>query len=33
MMLIADFGDNKEQYTSHTLYIVEEPDLAGRRLE
>jgi hypothetical protein len=25
MILIADFGDNKEKHTSHTLYIVEEP--------
>ncbi|MGD8447401.1 MAG: hypothetical protein PVI94_28125, partial [Desulfobacterales bacterium] len=25
MILIADFGDNQEQYDTHTLYIVEEP--------
>ena len=31
MILIADFGDNKRQYTTHTLYIVNEPRLPGRR--
>ena len=25
MILIADFGDNKEKYAAHILYIVEEP--------
>ena len=31
MILIADFGDNKRQYTTHTLYIVNEPRLSGMR--
>ena len=29
MILIADFGDNKEQHSTHTLYIVPEPVLKG----
>jgi len=29
MILIADFGDNQEQHDTHTLYIVEEPELEG----
>jgi len=28
MILIADFGDNKEKHDSHILYIVEEPHVA-----
>ena len=31
MILIADFGDNDEQYDTHTLYIVAEPPLYGER--
>ncbi len=31
MILIADFGDNQEQHDTHTLYIVEEPELEGKR--
>jgi hypothetical protein len=31
MILIADFGDNQEQHDTHTLYIVEEPELEGER--
>ena len=31
MILIADFGDNQEQYDTHTLYIVEEPKLDCER--
>ncbi|MGD9136417.1 MAG: hypothetical protein PVH42_06630 [Desulfobacterales bacterium] len=27
MILIADFGDNRERYDTHTLYVVEEPEL------
>lgn len=29
MILIADFGDNKEQHDTHTLYIIEEPHLTS----
>jgi hypothetical protein len=29
MILIADFGDNRERYTTHTLYVVEEPEFEG----
>lgn len=29
MILIADFGDNKRQYDTHTLYVIEEPHLSG----
>ena len=29
MILIADFGDNRERYDTHTLYVVEEPKFAG----
>ena len=31
MILIADFGDNQQQYDTHTLYIVEEPKPEGGR--
>jgi hypothetical protein len=31
MILIADFGDNKQVHDAHTLYIVEEPRLKGQR--
>lgn len=31
MMLIADFGDNKAQYDTHTLYIVAEPESGSGR--
>jgi hypothetical protein len=31
MILIADFGDNKQVHDVHTLYIVEEPRLKGQR--
>ena len=31
MILIADFGDNRQQHDTHTLYIVEEPVLEGER--
>lgn len=31
MILIADFGDNKEEHETHTLYIIEEPRLYGER--
>jgi len=31
MILIADIGDNQEQHDTHTLYIVEEPELEGER--
>jgi len=33
MILIADFGDNRERHATHTLYAVEEPRLAGERIE
>lgn len=31
MILIADFGDNKEQHDTHTLYIIKEPRLTNNR--
>jgi len=31
MILITDFGDNKEKHDMHTLYIIEEPRLSGER--
>jgi hypothetical protein len=33
MILIADFGDNKQVHDAHTLYIVEEPRLKGQRFK
>jgi hypothetical protein len=29
MVLIADFGDNQQQHSTHTLYVLEEPQLEG----
>jgi hypothetical protein len=31
MILIGDFGDNKQQHDQHTLYVIEEPTLDGER--
>jgi hypothetical protein len=31
MILIADFGDNKQQHDTHTLYVLPEPKQAGER--
>lgn len=33
MILIADFGDNKQRHDTHTLYVVPEPKLPGKRTE
>ena len=31
MILIADFGDNREHHDTHTLYVTHEPPLSGER--
>ncbi len=31
MILIADFGDNRERHDTHTLYVIEEPLLTGEK--
>lgn len=33
MILVADFGDNRQRRDAHTLYVVEEPRLVGERLD
>jgi hypothetical protein len=33
VILIADFGDNRERHATHTLYVVEEPRLTGKRFK